>query len=273
MNTTNTFRFVLCTLLLILSVAWQAPAKERVLIIQDEMPQMEVLAKYLEQAGDLDCEIVDQQHVPEDLSVYIAVIVYIHGDVYENAEVAFIDYTKKGGRCICLHHTISGSHGQNKYLFDFMGIRLDPGPPEKGGYVWIHGATLTLVNLNPSHYITSHQVKWGERIPYESSDVPSTEGTYSSISLPDSEVYLNHRFKDGREKTVLCGFKYVDSETGRIWMQDRGAWLKRYGDGILVYFQPGHGVSDYENPNISQMVLNAIRWKPFSAECGMRNAE
>ncbi len=236
---------------------------DRVLIIQDELPQMKVLAGHLETEGRLECEIVDQQHVPDDLSDYTAVIVYIHGDVLESAEVAFIEYTKDGGRCICLHHTISRSHGQNKYLFDFMGVHLKSGPVEEGGYTWIHGATLTLVNLNPTHYITSVKVNWGEEIPYTPSDSPSVEGMYPSISLPNSEVYLNHGFKDGREKTVLCGFKYEDPETGRVWMQDRGAWLKPVEEGMLVYFQAGHAATDYENPNVAQMILNAIRWDPY----------
>ena len=49
-------------------------------------------------------------------------------------------------------------------------------------------------------------------------------------------------------------------------MQDRGAWIKKQDKGTIVYFMPGHAVSDYQNKSISQMILNAIRWhaRPIS---------
>ena len=62
--------------------------------------------------------------------------------------------------------------------------------------------------------------------------------------------------------SVLCGVKYTDKETGTTFMQDRGAWLKPYGAGHLVYMQPGHAVSDYRQAGIAQMILNAINWVP-----------
>jgi hypothetical protein len=86
------------------------------------------------------------------------------------------------------------------------------------------------------------------------------EGAYPSIRLADdSEVFINHKFTDGREKTVLCGVVYQDKETNRTYMQDRGAWIKEQGKGIIVYFMPGHTASDYQKNGISQMILNAIQ--------------
>jgi hypothetical protein len=234
--------------------------ENRILIIQDELPQMEVLAEFLENRGGFSVEIVDQRHVPESLAVYQAVIVFIHGKVLEPAEVAFIEYTREGGCCICLHHTISRSHGANRYLFDFMGIDLKTGPAEEGGYEWREGETLELVNLNPRHYITSHEVEWGAPVSYTSSDQPAAPIMAPSIVLPDTEVYLNHGFRDGREKTVLAGFIFKDEANGRVYMQDRGAWFKPFGQGFLFYMQPGHSAADYGNPNIAQMILNAIVW-------------
>jgi trehalose utilization protein len=122
--------------------------------------------------------------------------------------------------------------------------------------------TLTLVNLNPDHYITSHDVTWGEKIAYTSSDRPAVEALYPSISLHESEVYMNHKFTDARAKTVLCGFKFFDDRNGQMFMQDRAAWLKKYGEGEVIYFMPGHSAYDFENHNLSQMILNAINWKP-----------
>lgn len=243
-----------------------SPRQPKVIIIQDEMPQMEVLAKFLREKGELSVAVTDQRSFPEDLSVYDAVIVFIHRDLQENTENSIINYTKNGGKLICLHHSISSKKAQNKFYFDFLGIRLDKGPMEKGGYKWIE-SSWSLVNLNSKHFITKTDVKWDEKVNYTPSDYPSSKKEYPCITLKhDSEVFINHKFTDGREKVVLCGIVYHDTESDKTYMQDRGAWIKRQNKGTIVYFMPGHIASDYENRNISQMILNAIRWpaRPIS---------
>ena len=245
-----------------------AASSNRVLIVHDELPQMEILANILESKGGLEVEVVEQSALPQDWSGYRAVIGYIHRVLEVPAEKAIIAYTENGGRYIALHHTISSKKAGNEFYFDFLGIRLDdPGtakdPAVPGGsYAWREGVTLTVVNLNPSHYITSNQVTWGAEVGYTSSDQPSVEAQYPSISLHETEVYLNHKFTDGRAKTVLAGLKFFDDRNGELFMQDRAAWLKPYGKGQVVYLMPGHAASDFENENYSQMILNAITWEP-----------
>lgn len=237
-----------------------------VLIIQDEKPQMEVLTHFLQEKSGLDVAIVDQDQLPEDLSPYKTVILYVHGRLEVPVEKAVIRYTETGGKFIALHHSISGGKSRNEFYFDFLGIRLDDpdnsrNPVEPGaGYAWLDPITLTLVNLNPNHYITNHNVKWVKEVEYVSSDFPSAGGVFPTIDLEHSEVYMNHKFTDGREKTVLCGFKFFDERNGHLFMQDRAVWYKSYKKGIIFYFMPGHTSSDYENPNIAQMILNAINW-------------
>ncbi|MGB2865136.1 MAG: ThuA domain-containing protein [Sedimentisphaerales bacterium] len=232
-----------------------------VLIIQDERPQMDVLAKFLTEKGKLPATIVDQQSLPIQLSVYKAVIVFIHGQLFEQTERAIIDYTNDGGRLICLHHSISSRKAENKFYFDFLGMQLKKGPMEDGGYAW-KASNWTLVNLNTKHYITNHNIKWNQQVTYSSSDQPAMEKSYPGIDLKDdSEVFINHRFTDGREKTVLCGLIYTDKDTGKTYMQDRGAWIKNQGNGTIVYLMPGHCESDYQNENIARMVLNAVNWQ------------
>lgn len=252
-----------CTVFTLGSSSSKSP---KVIIVQDEMPQMEVLAKFLREKGRLSVAITDQSSFPKDLSAYDAVIVFIHRDLQENTENSIINYTKKGGKLICLHHSISSKKAQNKFYFDFLGMRLDKGPMEKGGYKWKE-SSWSLVNLNSKHFITNSNVNWKEKISYTPSDYPATEAVYPGITFKhDSEVFINHKFTDGREKTVLCGIVYHDKESDKTYMQDRGAWIKRQGKGVILYFMPGHIASDYENRNISQMILNAIRWpaKPIS---------
>jgi len=232
----------------------------KVLIVQDELPQMEVLSKFLRETGRLSVAIKDQKSLPEDLSGYQAVIVFIHKDLEAATEESIIDYTKNGGKLICLHHSISSKKALNRFYFDFLGIRLDKEPMEAGGYKW-KASTWSLVNLNSQHFITNSDVKWDKEIVYTPSDYPSTERVYPNITLKDdSEVFINHKFTDGREKVVLCGIVYHDAESDKTYMQDRGAWIKKQGKGTIVYFMPGHAVSDYENKNISRIILNAITW-------------
>lgn len=255
------FIFLLFAIVCGVSIAGSSsPKQPKIIIVQDEMPQMEVLAKFLRENGKLSVTITDQSSFPEELSVYDAVIVFIHGDLRESTEKSIIRYTKNGGKLICLHHSISSKKALNKFYFDFLGIQLDKGPMEKGGYKWKQSGW-TLVNLNPKHFITKTDIKWDEKINYTPSDFPSSEKGYPCISLKqDSEVFINHKFTDGREKIVLCGIVYYDKESDKTYMQDRGAWIKKQGKGTIIYFMPGHAASDYENKNISQIILNAIKW-------------
>jgi len=232
-----------------------------VLIIQDERPQMEVLAKFLTEKGKLSVAITDQQSMAKDLSPYKAVIVFIHGELHEQTELAIIDYTKAGGRLVCLHHSISSKKAENKFYFEFLGVQLSKGSMQDGGYTY-RASSWTLVNLNSKHYITNHNIEWNDQVTYTSSDQPGVEKPYPCTRLKDdSEVFINHRFTDGRDKTVLCGLVYTDKATGKTYMQDRAGWIKSQGKGTIVYLMPGHCVSDYQNELVAQIILNAVTWE------------
>lgn len=228
------------------------------LIVADEMPQMELLAKILRSRASTSADLVKQADMPADISRYRAVFVFVHRVLEESAEKPLVDYANAGGRLILLHHSISQGKGKNKYWFPFLGMRLTPGDPEKGLYKWINPATYTVVNLAPDNYITSHNVKYPARVRYKSSDLGTPEREYPAFTLENSEVFLNHAFTDGKEKTILLGFKWQDPKTGKVWMQDRAGWYKAAGKGWVIYLQPGHAVSDIENSTYSQIVLNAV---------------
>lgn len=263
--------FFLALIFLFVTTLLIAQSVNKVLIVQDEMPQIEVLADFLRTTGEMDVDIVDQDNLPESMASYQAVIGFMHGRLKVPTEEAIIDYTEDGGKYICLHHSISSGKVRNPHYFDFLGIQLDhpefsSNPVKPGaGYGWYHdgenGITLRLVNLNQNHYITNHNIDWGAPISYASSDGPSVEGMYPSIALPKTEVYMNHKFTDGREKVVLAGFKFYDQRNGEIFMQDRAVWYKPYGEGQIIYFMPGETPDDYRNANIAQMILNAIVWE------------
>jgi hypothetical protein len=239
----------------------------KVLIIQDELKQMEVLSEFLtSNQGNLEIDIVKQKNLPEDLSAYHSILLYLHFKLQEDTESKVIEYTRNGGRLIVLHHSISSGKAKNKDFFPFLGIQLDgtdnsrDAEPPGGGYAWIEGVTFTLINLDSGHCVINHNVEWGEEVNYTPSDLTSLASAYPTISLHDSEVYLNHKFTDGKDKTILMGMKFYDIRNDQLFMQDRASWHKIAGQGDIFYFMPGHSSREFENKNFSQMILNAINY-------------
>lgn len=227
------------------------PAAEPVLIVADEAPVMQVLAARLKPATE--SRIVTQQQMPAELAAYPAVIVYIHGDITEPAEKAFIAYAEGGGKLILLHHSISSGKRPNKYWLPFLGVRLPEGDVGSGGYTYVEGVTMEVVNLAPGNYVSSHAVNYPSRVEYRGSERPS-------LTLSGSEAYLNHVLTGPR--TVLLGLKYTDPKTGKVWTEDTAGWYKKAGAGWVFYFMPGHSAADFENPAYSQIVLNAVTFNP-----------
>jgi type 1 glutamine amidotransferase len=250
-------------LLTLLSFCVAAPVMaDSVLIVADEWPQMELLGNYLHDKGGYDIEKVEQDDMPDDLSGYAGVFEFVHGDLKDGPAQALMDYAENGGRLIVVHHGISSAKKKTKGWLPFVGIELDRAKDAEHQYSWVHGVDFTLVNLNPNHYITSHNVEYHKTIEYQSSDQPSRSARLPAIEFRNTEVFLNHQFTDGREKTVLFGFRYQDPKTRKVYMQDRSGWLKRVGRGYAFYFHPGHTVSDFENAQYCQIIMNCLTWKP-----------
>ncbi|MBI5385025.1 MAG: ThuA domain-containing protein [Verrucomicrobia bacterium] len=249
----------LVLLLVSLSLAFTAAAAD-VLIVADEFPAMELLAAKLKAAENLSSQIVAQTNLPPDLARFAAVIVYIHRDLKEPAERAFIDYTRAGGKLVALHHSISSGKRKNKQWFKFLGVDLPPGDAAQGGYKWIEPVTLDLVNLAPAHFITTHGVTYPARIDLPATAAGAGEKSLPGFTLPKSEVYLNHVLTEPR--TVLLGFKYQDAKSGQTYFQKHAGWVRAAGKGWIVYLLPGHSALDFENPAYARIVLNAVVWKP-----------
>jgi hypothetical protein len=251
-----------------LLVSFAKAESAQVLILMDEREQMEELGRYLKENGQVESQIADQLSLPGDWSGYRAAVVYIHGKLNEATEVKLIDYTKGGGRLILLHHTISSGKARNRYLFGFLGIELsDPDkarePSIPGGhYAWKDPIDQQIINLRPGSFLTSHGIVWPESASYASSDQPSVEREYPCVTLRDSEAYVNHKFTDGRSKSVLLGFKWRDERNGQLYEQDRAGWYKKQGKGWVFYLSPGHSTAEFRNPVLAQLVLNAVVWSP-----------
>jgi hypothetical protein len=247
-------------LLLAILLCWPAAAAEKVLIVADEFPAMQILASKLKAGAGVESDIVKQTEMPADLSRRPAVIVYIHGKIGEPAEVAFIDYAKGGGKLILLHHSISSGKRPNRYWFDFLGIKLPTGDFEAGGYKYYEDIELDVVNLAPGHYVTTKNMVYDRKVTYKRSDGDKAESKVSGFELSDTEVYLNHIFTS--PKHVLLGFRYKNAQSGKVYMQDRAGWYMRGGKGWVFYFMAGHNAKEFENISYAQLVVNAFMWKP-----------
>lgn len=252
-----TLLFMFCFLSLTAST-WCA----QLLIVADEWPQMKVLGKFLEEKGKYEITMVEQEKMPEDLSNYEAIFQFIHSDMHDQTAAALIDYTNAGGRLVVLHHGISSKKKKTKGWYEFLGVNLDMSENAHFRYEWLKPVPFTLVNLRPGHYITSHNVNYTHTVQYRSSDEPSEMIELPAMNFEGSEVFINHQFTDGREKTVFLGFLFEDQRTGKTVMQDRSGWYKKAGDGILFYIHPGDVPSDFENRDYCQIILNSLHYKP-----------
>lgn len=235
-------------------------AKAEVLIVADEFPAMELLAAKLKSEEQTTSKLVRQNQLPASLAAFEAVIVYIHGALSETAEVSFIEYTKAGGKLVLLHHSISSGKRKNRYWFPFLGVSLPEGDVSQGGYKWIEGIHMDLVNLNPSHFITTNKLSYPSRIAYAGANAPSRESSLPGFTLEETEVYLNHVHTEPH--TLFLGLKYQDAKTGTTYMQDRAGWIKQGGKGWIIYLMAGHIIRDFENPAYARIVLNAVVFRP-----------
>ncbi|MFN3379631.1 MAG: ThuA domain-containing protein [Runella zeae] len=245
-----TFIYILC--LMVNAVA------QNVLIVADEIPAMQVLAQTLKLQEGINSEIILQTELPTSLKDYRAVIVYIHKDINPSAEKAFIEYTKNGGKLIVLHHSISSAKRKNAEWFPFLGLDLPKKDVSEGGYKYIGDITMEVVNLAPTHFITSHKITYDTLIAY-TREGQSEEKQLPGFVLPKTEAFLNHDIQ--KTRTILLGFKMKDT-SGKVWMQDRSAWCMLVEKGWVFYSQPGHSSTDFENPVYARIIANAVIYKP-----------
>ena len=231
-----------------------------VYLVHDEVEPMEVLAGALRAAG---YEVfVDEQAAFTDRLTETtprAVFMYVHGDVEPDIESDLIKYANDGGRLIILHHGLASAKVRSRHWLPFAGIAILPRDHPTHPWRVLRGK-VRVVNLQPGHYVTTHNIDYPELILYRPSDEPSTAQSLDGFTLADTEMFLNQHFTDGRRKTVLLGAQVeVDGET---YAQDRAGWLMPAGQGHVFYFQQGHRAEDYKNPTFLQILLNAVSWKP-----------
>lgn len=234
---------------------------ETLLIVTDEPETIVPLVEHLETEAGYNVRTVDEANLPQDLSKQAGVFMYIHGLMTGKTARTLIAYAEGGGRLLVLHHGISSKKAKTPEWLHFLGIYLETDKTSKDRYTWRKDATYDLVNLRPKHEVTSKGVKYTENVAYASSDRPSPQGEFPAIRFHESEIFVNHQFTDGREKTVLFGYRFEDPDTGQVVMQDRYGWMKPAKQGWVFYFQPGHQLDDFRNAAYQQVLKNALNWE------------
>ena len=239
--------------------AWSTSAiAAPIYLVHDEAGPMETLSRLL-QAHGYAAKAENETDFRKEMQTVTprVMFLYVHGVLKPDLEDYIISFARGGGRLIILHHGLASAKAQNLKYMDFLGMSITRDAPPK--WTVARGA-VELVNLNPGHYVTTHNVVYSGTVSYRSSDSPSVDQSLPAIEFADTEAFLNMMFTDAHRKTVLFGVRVQTSDG--IQMQDRGGWMMRTGKGCVFYFQPGHFAKDFENPQYLQILLNAIEWTP-----------
>jgi hypothetical protein len=229
------------------------PKPAPLLIVADEIPAMETLARQLEARVHRGSEIIKQDQLPARLGGYQAVLVYIHKDLAEATEAALLDYAEAGGKLILLHHSISSGKRKNKRWFAALGVALPEGDFAAGGYKYFDDATWDIVNLAPKDPVTTKGVKYPAKIDYAGAKGTGKKAGYRP---EPTEVYVNHVLTGPR--TPLLGLRYEHPGSGKVYVQDTAGWVRAAGKGRIYYFMPGHHATDFDSPLYAQILANAV---------------
>lgn len=241
------------TLATLLALAAPLAAAERVLIVADEIPAMEVLARHFERQAKAGTQIVTQERMPAELDAFGTIAVYVHRQLFEAPEKAMLARTRAGGKLIVIHHSISSGKRKNQEWFPALGVTLPTEKLEAGGYGYYAPATFEVVNLAPGHPVTTGGVKYDRKVAF-------TGGKeLDGFLAPDTEIFLNHKLEG--ERTPLLGIKWTDPRSGKEYMQETGGWHKTLDKGSIFYFMLGHRAEDFEIPQYARILVNALRYR------------
>ena len=232
---------------------------DRVLIVADEIPAMEALARQFQSRAGAESKVITQADMPGSLDSYSTVVVYVHKELFAGPEKAFLDYARSGRKLILIHHSISSGKRKNAGWFPSFSITLPTAKFEEGGYGYYAPASFEMVNLAPGHPVTTKGVKYEKKVDFAAGG-NGTPKRLNAFTVPESEIFLNHQL-DG-PRTKLLGIKWTDPRSGRTYQQDTGGWLMPVGKGWVFYFMAGHRIEDFSIEPFARILTNALRFKP-----------
>lgn len=241
-----------------------AASKPAVLVLADAANELTTLARRLTAEG-YRIERADQRSVKTPFDRFQTVVVYVHQPLLPPVETGLIGYANRGGRLLVLHHAVASAKMANPKWLAFLGVSIAPRDAAK--YPWYVSAdiTYTMVDLAPGHFITTNGLTYTKKVEYASPDRRELRGTFPAFDLPHTELFHHQRFTDGKDKTILFGYRLdspypADAPSGLARMEDTAGWYKRTGKGLTFYLQPGHAEHDFDNANFAQIILNCLAW-------------
>jgi type 1 glutamine amidotransferase len=232
-------------------------------VVGDEPVPMQALKRVLESGGHQVTLFEQNQFASAGGQKPAAILMYVHGELEESTGKRLIAFTREGGRLVILHHGIASAKNKSPYWMQFVGMEILPKNAPEYPWAVIYGVDFEMVNLAPGHPVTTQQISYSGTTAYSRSEVPqSKEQNLPSFVVPNTEAYLNQRFRQGYQRTWLFGMKFKDPIGGNVYMQDTGGWVMKAGKGWMFYLQPGHFGRDFEVPQFRQVLLNCVNWKP-----------
>jgi len=218
------------------------------------------------QNGGWNVVQIAQQDWDTSVSGFGAVVVYIHLPILEAVEKSLIDYAEQGGRLLVVHHALASAKMKNPRWLEFLGVKIVPTSDTEAPWFVSGDVDFTVVNLAPTHYITSNNVKYDKTVAYRSQTRQKLNGEFPAFVLKNSETFHNQRNTDGNDKIPLLAYRLDEPQAGKLpanvpAFDETGGWLKKTKSGWTIYLQPGHAPSDFRHPAFARIVLNALDWK------------
>lgn len=158
---------------------------------------------------------------------------------------------------------------------DFLAFIHDDGK----GFVGIHSATITFTDW-PEYgemiggYFDEHPwVTFDAPILVEDSSFPGMSQWPKSFVLRD-EIYQMRNYSREKLRVLLrLDSTKLDLNNPRVHRQDKDfavAWAKMYGKGRVFYSTLGHPAENWDNPQMQEMYVGAIKWALGLVEADVR---
>ncbi len=174
----------------------------------------------------------NQVMLENGLEKYDVLVFYdMFQEISKNEQIAFLQLLEKGKPMLFLHHALVSYQAWDEFQNILGGRYYDSKrytkTPANGFSTYLHDTDISVQLLASAHPITAG---------------------LTDFSLFD-EVYGNTWVSS--EVTPLLGTNHPESA------QIIG-WEHTYRSSRIIYIQPGHGKSSYENPNYRKLLLNAL---------------
>lgn len=176
----------------------------------------------------------NQLMLNEGMGKYDVLVFYdMFQEISEEEQAAFLQLLQEGKPMLFLHHALVSYQGWDEFENILGGRYYDSGRykgiPENGFSTYLHDTNIPVRLLAPEHPVTS-----------ELTDFTLFDEVYGNTWVSPNVTPLIGT--DHPESTEIIG------------------WEHTYAASRIIYLQPGHGKTSYENPNYRKLLYNAIMY-------------